>query len=942
MSLLAVILLIGLIGFVVRLDRRLAKLEQRSAELAAVAVDRRDEPEPEPEPAPTEPTVLYAERRPIEIPAAEPAIEAPLDKQPEPGPRFAFSIEDLFGRRLPIWAGGITLAVAGFLIVKLSIEAGLLSPPVRVIAGLIFGAALIGSAEAALRYHERIGDPRIRQALSGAGLASLYASILVAANLYHLIPALAAMAGIAVVTGMAMLLAIRFGAPSALLGLAGGLAAPALVGSADPNVPLLSLYLALAVGGLAALSRNQRWAWLGISALVGGFGWGLALLVGGALDAPATISLGLYILLLGVGLPALGLAEGHGNRLQLIAGILAAAQIAALVATGGFALLNWGLFAAITAAMVWLSSREPALAPLPAVGLAIALLLAAAWPEPGPRELALVLSGIALIHAPMPLRRLWTERGSLLDAAQIAAIALGSWLLAMYHFHRGDGSRDVPLGILALGLSLGAAVIGFFGWSSPRRRTDARFAIVAVASGLLLAAGATLLLPDWLDGIAIAATGLGLLHLGQAAEDRHFEPVAWTFGAAGLVAFVLPDALSNSHAIDSLRCALMAVAAGMFAWRGRFGLARATAQFIAPILAYFAVTPWLPDRLEPLIPAVIIVALAWASTRLRRARLRPAMVSTLLISLLWALEPLGIWMEAGLRSLFGQPLLLSSVPGAAVSLTHLVVPGIALGASIRLAASRLGKPERATAIGIAAILCGIGVHSLYKQLFALSSPEGFVALGLAERTAWEVLLAAAGALAWRFRQQVLASALLIASALHFALYTLLLHNPLWAVQSVGSVPVANLLMPAYGLPLVLLAISRPWVQAREASAGRAIAVAQMVLGALLAFSLLRQLFHGAILVEPGLGQFEDICRSIVAIALAIGFLLWGIVRKDRDWRIGSLVLMVVAVAKVFLSDASGLEGLTRVASFIALGLSLIGIGWLYARFLGEPKAVAAA
>ena len=116
----------------------------------------------------------------------------------------------------------------------------------------------------------------------------------------------------------------------------------------------------------------------------------------------------------------------------------------------------------------------------------------------------------------------------------------------------------------------------------------------------------------------------------------------------------------------------------------------------------------------------------------------------------------------------------------------------------------------------------------------------------------------------------------------------------------------------------------------------------MVLGALLAFSLLRQLFHGAILVEPGLGQFEDICRSIVAIALAIGFLLWGILRKDRDWRIGSLVLMVVAVAKVFLSDASGLEGLTRVASFIALGLSLIGIGWLYARFLGEPKAVAAA
>ena len=35
-------------------------------------------------------------------------------------PRLGF--EELFGRRLPIWAGGVTLAVAGFLIVKYSID----------------------------------------------------------------------------------------------------------------------------------------------------------------------------------------------------------------------------------------------------------------------------------------------------------------------------------------------------------------------------------------------------------------------------------------------------------------------------------------------------------------------------------------------------------------------------------------------------------------------------------------------------------------------------------------------------------------------------------------------------------------------------------------------------------------------------------------------------
>ncbi|MCB2068052.1 MAG: DUF2339 domain-containing protein, partial [Erythrobacter sp.] len=54
---------------------------------------------------------------------------------------------------------------------------------------------------------------------------------------------------------------------------------------------------------------------------------------------------------------------------------------------------------------------------------------------------------------------------------------------------------------------------------------------------------------------------------------------------------------------------------------------------------------------------------------------------------------------------------------------------------------------------------------------------------------------------------------------------------------------------------------------------------------------------------------------------------------SQSWRIGSLVLMLLAVLKVFLVDAAGLEGLLRVASFLALGLSLIGIGWIYARQL---------
>jgi len=139
-----------------------------------------------------------------------------------------------------------------------------------------------------------------------------------------------------------------------------------------------------------------------------------------------------------------------------------------------------------------------------------------------------------------------------------------------------------------------------------------------------------------------------------------------------------------------------------------------------------------------------------------------------------------------------------------------------------------------------------------------------------------------------------------------------------------------------GLALTVAAQRSPI--ASSANVRRALEFAQIVLATFFAFSMLRQLFHGSLLVGPELSSAEDIGRFILAITLAIGFLLWGIARRNRDWRIASLALMLAAVAKVFLFDASGLEGLTRIVSFIALGLSLIGIGWIDGRHLGSDQS----
>ncbi|MBW8843079.1 MAG: DUF2339 domain-containing protein, partial [Sphingomonadales bacterium] len=161
------------------------------------------------------------------------------------------------------------------------------------------------------------------------------------------------------------------------------------------------------------------------------------------------------------------------------------------------------------------------------------------------------------------------------------------------------------------------------------------------------------------------------------------------------------------------------------------------------------------------------------------------------------------------------------------------------------------------------------------------------------------------------------------------------HNPLWTDQWVGP-----WLVPAYGAAFALL-----WLSSRtfpEPSADRARDGMRMALILMLAASLLRQAFHGSILSEPGVSQAEDIGRSLAAIVIAIGFLQWGIRRAARDWRIVSLALMLAAVGKVFLLDAAGLDGLLRIASFAALGFSLIGVGWLYSRYLPDTALAGAA
>lgn len=841
--------------------------------------------------------------------------------------------EDLFGRKLPIWAGGITLAVAGFLIVKYSIDAGLLSPLVRVFMGLLFAVGLIAGAEAALRVDDKVRDPRVRQALSGAGIATLYASLMVATNLYHLISPVAGFVGMALTTLLAGTLSLRFGAPSAVLGLVGGLAAPALVGSASPDVPLLSAYLALTVGGLTALSRTQRWFWLGTLALIGGFGWGLLLIMSGTLDFAANVAIGLFALVLGIILPLVGFVGPRGTRVRLLGSLAACAELAMLVALGGFAPLTWALYGLVSLGIVWLSRREAALVQLPAAGLAVALLLAAAWPQPSIAMLSAVIVGITAIYGLPVTRRMWRE-AHLSGAFQLAAIAGAIVVLPTLHF---DPGKPMTAALALVGAAL-TLVVATLGWRVAERNSDPRFAILAATTATLVAIAAVVITPAWCAAPVIALVAVAMLFLAEASSDMRIDKIAALFGFASLLALLFGplDELRHAAGIADadasltamLRWLVPALAAAVFAWRNRLPATGTLAQPFAVLLGYGAIAQIVPTHYLALIAIALFAGLAFGR------RTQPAIITAAALTSLWAALALGIWLASGIAALYGFPMLLGALPSLSDTLIRLALAAAACAAvAWRRNEGYLKVPAW---IGCAVAAC-VSLHIIFKHLFAIANGAQFIHLGLAERTVWEMLLAGTAVALWR-RLPLAAQGLAVASLAHFTVFTLLIHDPLWSAQAVGAWPIANLLLPSFGTAFAICWYSRKVTLSPVIR--RAAEWLKMIIILVFVAATLRQAIHGSLLPVGSVGQGEDIARSVILILLAIGFLRHGIAAALRDWRIVSLVLMLAAVAKVFLIDTAGLDGLMRIASFAALGFSLIGVGWLYARFLPEDAGIA--
>ncbi len=94
---------------------------------------------------------------------------------------------------------------------------------------------------------------------------------------------------------------------------------------------------------------------------------------------------------------------------------------------------------------------------------------------------------------------------------------------------------------------------------------------------------------------------------------------------------------------------------------------------------------------------------------------------------------------------------------------------------------------------------------------------------------------------------------------------------------------------------------------------------------------IRHLWQGQLAIRWHTSDGELYTYSAVWLAIAFAAILYASRRHLDSLYRGGMALLIVVIAKLFLIDMAGLEGLWRVASFMGLGLSLLGLAFLYQR-----------
>lgn len=762
----------------------------------------------------------------------------------------------------------LSLALAGVFLVQYGIEAGLLTPTMRVMAALALGAALIIGGETIRR---RFGDGEdsstayLPSVLSGAGLVSLFGGVLAARLMYDLIAAGPAFAGLVAVTALGLVLGWMTGPLLAAVALLGGFAAPFLVGGESDSYEWLMGYFALLAGLGLGIDTMRRWAWVSVLSLALGFGAGsfLWLGAGGESLGAAFMALSVVLVLLATLIPARALWPDHAAPciaeflvtkstegpkvifpVWLSMGAVLAACAVLLHLAGDSETLFWmaAMVATTLAAVLILwSGRAPGLADMAAMPAATLLALIA-LPDLHHAARMSMLAGIEAVAEQ-------TETRMVMEPSWLFAMALALTLLAAWRslaterhpvFWAGAAALLAPLAGLALELSWAPAkTIGAWPWA--------------------------------LHALALAAimTLLAERFARRDGED-HMRAALATLSALATLAFAC-TVLLTSAALTLALAVTVCVAAVL------------DRKFLLPPMQYFimAGVVALGYRLgyDP--------GLDWA-TRAPVLEMLAAYGGTCLL-------------------LFAALLVLPDRPKARVFLESAVWATGGMTASLLLYHIIDAFAEQSQGSH-----WDLGIHATIWAALALAQLER---LQLGGSLRWVRIAMATGF-------GLFALALLLAAAT--------LVNPLFDRQEVLGIALINTLIPAYLLPAAVIGIGAWRLHTLPRIARLALGGMSTALTVLWAGLAIRHFWRGSEGMVEWSGTSQPELYSYTVAILLVGAVLFyqGLARHSVALRRAGTLVISLAVAKVFLIDASGLTGLARVMSFLLLGLSLAGLAWL--------------
>jgi uncharacterized membrane protein len=810
----------------------------------------------------------------------QPAGTKPAKLEPAKPARPSFDmrrLEWLMGARGLALAGVVILVIGVVMFLKLAWDEGWIgqiSPVVRTLASAVFGLVLVATGEVLRRRVNALAS----SGTTAAGIATIYASIFAASQVFDLFGTPVAFSLMAVVTVAGILLgALSNRVMLALLSLIGAFAVPLLLRTDEPSFVVMPAYLlALLVLGLTlagwrggAYSHVRRLAWWSTGLL--GTLWLEAIYDQSPASSLVFVSLVWMATVAELAVSARFLRvirERTSWPRDSRAGFLVSSSGEILFdpralfepearwINSAFGVSIWS----VVAAAITLRAINPDLDFLAPLGFMAASLLAAVvvirWKRQAGDNL------VAVFSSPRSaLAATLVVNGTLLGVAGIAT-ALGGWVQV-------TAWAMIGLAAIETARRIRFRAAGVFG-----------FALLAVAAGRLLSY-------DWLTHMD---TEPGIEALGLAFTD-------WS-----------PQVL------------FVAAACAAAAWRSRYAPERSLAACGAMWLAGASLVH-IEAAVDSLGPALLVLAgiTGWISAFTRVSALRTNAAVLAFVGMLIAL--------IGQVSFNDESIDILAIDINAVSM---IVAG--LGWVALAAVPGNGYRSRTVFTTLAVICGGIAVASTAQSR---SADEALVYSSL-----YAALVVAAGLRLRRFSLIEIASVPLWAVAIGWSAHQARLGEDAFTgtpILSPGFLAVLLTTAAAIWSAMLLARVSKPddapplLDETRAKLASSSLALAWLLLLAGTSLESVRAASMG-FEAESARGAALSIWWSVYAIAsVALGL------RKSTALRRTGLGLLGIVAAKVLLFDTVTLAPAARVVAAITVGLVIIAAGILYARLVVRDK-----